>query len=158
MAFASQPPVHRDGKFREKRLLTSAKEEMGSPTLTRWMPSEARQTAVITTMATKVEGSSFFKIGLPVLPSTIGSPRQIAVVQIMTTKLKSKPPVYASLLNPKTLLASPHQMSTAMPFMNPEITMLGTNLTREPTRQTAHRMRQSDITINVILMNLFLQS
>merc|ERR1712151_1486601 len=109
-------------------------------------------------MATSVAGSNFFNIGMPILPSKIGSPKQIAVVQIMIAKLRNKPPAYASFVNPKTLLASPHQMRTAMPFMNPEITMLGTDLTREPTRHTAQRTRHRDITISVMLMNLFLQS
>merc|ERR1719238_2044396 len=103
-------------------------------------------------MATKVEGRSFFKIGMPTLPSRIGNPKQIAVVQIMTTKFRNKPPVYAGLVIPKTLLASPHQISTAIPFMKPEITMLGTNFTRAPTRQIAHKMRKIAMITMVMLM------
>merc|ERR1719159_456856 len=91
--FTIQLPDQMVGMFLENKLLTSEKEEIGSPTSTRLMSSKARQTAVMTTIATKVEGRSFFRTGMPTLPSTIGRPKQIAVVQIMTTKFRSKPPV-----------------------------------------------------------------
>jgi hypothetical protein len=80
------------GKLLAKRLLTSEKDEIGSPTVTRCTP-KSKETAVMTTMATNVAGKSFFKIGIPVLPSRIGKPKQMAVVQNMITVFTIKPPV-----------------------------------------------------------------
>jgi hypothetical protein len=92
IAFAIQPAVHIVGKFLEYIPLTSAKEEIGSPVSTRLMSVKSRQTAVMTTMATNVDGRSFFKTGIPTFPKIMGKPKQIAVVHTMTMKFSNNPP------------------------------------------------------------------
>ena len=53
---------------------------------------------------------------------------------------------------PNKLRVSPTQMSTAIPFMKPLITVFGTNWMKRPRRSTLARMRMAPVSMITMLM------